>query len=144
MERGCLHRATYDWDMATYGASPEDGGLQQLLAASPDRPAHTSATAEAAFLFGLVALASAPFSVMRGLAFAAAAIGALCGLAGLAATSRPNVAGRLLAPAGLFLSVTTLILVGLRYLNVDTAVGDSMVPALHGWLESLNSWLPLP
>ena len=130
--------------MATYGAAPEDGGLQQLLSASPDRAVHTSAAAEAAFLAGLIALASAPFSVMRGLSFAAAAVGVLCGLIGLAATSRPNVAGRLLAPVGLLLSVTTLILVGLRYLNVDTAFGDGMVPTLHDWLDSLNSWLPRP
>lgn len=130
--------------MATYGAAPEDGGLQELFEASPDREVHTSAAAETAFLIGLVALVSAPFSVMQGLSFATGVVGALCGLVGVATTSRPNVAGRMLAPAGLFFSVTALVLVGLRYLNVDTAFGDGLLPTLGGWLDSLNSWLPLP
>lgn len=130
--------------MATYGAAPEDGGLQELFTASPDPEVHTSAAAETAFLIGLVALVSAPFSVMRGMSLATAAVAALCGLAGVATTRRPNVAGRMLAPAGLFFAIIALVLVGLRYLNVDTAFGDELVPTLHNWLDSLNSRLPLP
>jgi hypothetical protein len=130
--------------MASYGAAPEDGGLQELFTASPDRAVRTSAAAETAFLIGLVALVSAPFSVMRGLSLATATVGALCGLVGVATTSRPNVAGSMLAPAGLFFAIIALVLVGLRYLNVDTAFGDELVPTLHSWLDSLNSRLSLP
>jgi hypothetical protein len=130
--------------MATYGAAPEDGGLQELFEASPDQEVHTSAAAETAFVLGLVALVSAPFSMMHGISFAAGAAGALCGLVGVATTSRPNVAGRMLVPAGLFFSVTALVLIGLRYLNVDTAFGDGLVPTLSDWLDSLNSRLPAP
>lgn len=130
--------------MATYGAAPEDGGLQELFEASPDRAVHTSAAAESSFLLGLVALLAAPFSMLHALSLGTAAAGALFGLVGVATTSRPNVAGRLLAPVGLALALAALALVGLRYLGVDTAVGDALVPTLRGWLEGLNAVLPRP
>ena len=66
------------------------------------------------------------------------------GFVGTATTSRPNVAGRGLAPAGLFLAFVALVLVALRYFNVDTAFGDELVPTIRGWLDDFNSWLPLP
>lgn len=130
--------------MATYGAAPEGGGLQELFEASPDREVHTSAAAETAFLFGLVALLASPFSVTHGLSAASGIVGAAFGVIGMATTSRPNVAGRMLTAAGLFFSLTALVLVSLRYVGVDTAFGDGLVPTLRSWMDSLNSWLPLP
>jgi hypothetical protein len=130
--------------VATYGAAPEDGGLQELFDASPDREVHTSAAAETAFVIGLIALFSAPFSVMHAVTFATSVVGLVCGVAGLATTSRPHVAGRALAPAGLLAALSALVLVALRYLDLDTAFGDALIPTIRGWLESFNSWLPLP
>lgn len=130
--------------MATFGATPEDGGLQGLLAASPDNGVHTSAAAEIAFVLGLVALAAAPFSGTYAFSLAAGALGFVFGFVGLASTSRPNVAGQALAPMGLFLGCVAMVLVGLRYLGVDTAFGDDLVPTLQGWMESLNSRIPRP
>jgi hypothetical protein len=130
--------------MATYGAAPEDGGLPELFEASPDRPVHTSFAAEMAFLIGLVAICSAPFSVMHAVTFAASVLGFFFGFVGTATTSRPYVAGRGLAPAGLFFAFVALVLVALRYFNVDTAFGDELVPTIRGWLDDFNSWLPLP
>lgn len=130
--------------MATYGAAPEEGGFDEVFNASPDREVHTSAAAETAFLLGLVALAAAPFSVMHGVALAAGIGGFLAALVGVASASRPDVAGGVLAPTGLFCAVVALVLVGMRYLGVDTAFGDELLPTLRGWLESLNSQLPVP
>lgn len=130
--------------MATYGTAPEDGGLPELFEASPDREVHTSAAAEMAFVLGLIALVSAPFSVMHAVTFATSVVALVCGVAGIATTSRPHVAGRALVPAGIFLAFTALVLVGLRYLDVDTAFGDGLIPTLREWLEWFNSWLPLP
>ena len=130
--------------MATFGATPEDGGLQGLLAASPDRGVHTSAAAEIGFVLGLVALAAAPFSGTYALALAAGTLGFVFGFVGLASTSRPDVAGQALAPLGLLLGCVAMVLVGLRYLGVDTAFGDDLVPTLRGWMESLNSRIPRP
>src|SRR5918999_935288 len=130
--------------MATYGAAPDDGGLQELFEASPAREVHTSVAAEVTFLIGLVALCSAPFSVMHAVTFAAGVLALVCGVAGIATTSRPNVAGRALVPTGMFLAFVALVMVGLRYLNLDTAFGDGLVPDIRGWLDDFNSWLPLP
>lgn len=128
--------------MATYGAAPDDGSLQELFEASPDREVHTSAAAEVAFVVGLVSIGAAPFSVTHGLSLAAGVLAAVVGLVGVATTSRPNVAGRMLAPVGLFFALTALVLAGMRYLGVDTAFGDGLVPTPRGWLDSLNSWMP--
>ena len=130
--------------MATFGATPEDGGLQGLLAASPDRGVHTSAAAEIGFVLGLVALAAALFSGTYALSLAAGTLGFVFGIVGLASTSRPDVAGQALAPLGLLLGCVAMVLVGLRYLGVDTAFGDDLVPTLEGWMESLNSRVPRP
>jgi hypothetical protein len=130
--------------MATYGAAPEDGGIQELFDASPDREVHTSAAAETSFLVGLVAMLAAPFTVTHGLSLATGALAAVFGVIGVATTSRPNVAGRLLAPVGLFLGLIALTMVGLRYLGVETAFGDGLVPTLREWMDALNSRLPLP
>jgi hypothetical protein len=130
--------------MATFGATPEDGGLQSLLDASPDRGVHTSVAAEIAFVLGLVALVATPFSVAYALSLVTGVLGVVFGVVGLATTSRPNVAGRALAPLGICLGCAAMVVVGLRYLGVDTAFGDDLVPHLQGWMESLNSYIPGP
>jgi hypothetical protein len=130
--------------MATFGVNPDDGGLQGLMEASPDRGVHTSAAAEIAFLLGLIAVASSLFSLTYAMALAAGVLGLVSGVVGLASTSRPYVAGQALAPLGLVLGCLAIVLVGLRYLGVDTAVGEDLLPTLQGWLESLNARVPGP
>jgi hypothetical protein len=73
-----------------------------------------------------------------------AAIGFVLGVVGVATTSRPGVAGRVLAPLGLFLSFIALTMVGLRYAGLHTAFGDDLVPTFLSWLEALNGWFPTP
>jgi hypothetical protein len=130
--------------MSAYTFPREDDGLGGLFEASPDRPIHTSAAAEFAFVLGLVSLLAAPFSLMYAASIAVAGIGAILGVVGLATTSRPDVAGRVLAPLGLFFSLTALTVVGLRYAGLDTAFGDALVPTFLSWLEALNGWIPSP
>jgi hypothetical protein len=131
--------------VATYGAAPdEEGGLQALFENSPDPGVHTSAAAELGFLLGLVALAAAPFSMTLGLALAVATVAAATSLIGVVATSNPYVAGRALAPAGLVFGLVALALVGLRYVGLDTAFGDDLLPAIGNWLDQLNTRLGTP
>lgn len=128
--------------MVTGGVSPHDDGLAGLFEASPDPRVHTSAAAELGFLFGLFAILAAPFSVMHALALGAGVLGIALGFVGLAATSRPNVAGGALTPFALGFALVAVILVGLRYLGVDTAFGDELLPTLGAWLHALNAQLP--
>jgi hypothetical protein len=130
--------------MTSQAASPQDGGLGALFDSSPDRPVHTSAAAGSGFLLGLLALLASPFSLMHSASLVLAGIGAVCGLVGVATTSRPGVAGRVLAPLGMFASLAVLVLVGLRYLGVDTAFGDELAPTLLRWFEDLNGVFPTP
>lgn len=105
---------------------------------------HTSFAAESGFLLGLVAVIAAPFSVMHAVTIALGAVALAASFVGLAATSRENVAGRALAPFGLAFAFVALILVGLRYLGVETAFGDGLAPEIRAWLESLNGRFPQP
>ena len=131
--------------MTSYGVSPEDGGsLEALFEGPPDFEVHTSAAAETAFVLGLLALVAAPFSVMYTVSLGAGALAFVCGVVGIATTSRPNVAGRALDPIGLACACTALVLVGLRYLGVDTAFGDGLLPTISAWLDDLNAHLPEP
>lgn len=131
--------------MATVpGAAPQDDGIQRLFDSSPDVEVHTSAAAGGAFLLGLVGLVAAPFAVMHVVAMGVATVGVVLALVGVATTSRPNVGGRALAPLGLVFAVISLVVVGLRYLGLDTAFGDRFVPTIGGWLEGLNSRFPRP
>lgn len=130
--------------MATFGATPEDSGLQGLMAASPDRGVHTSAAAEIAFVLGLIAIVAAPFQMTYALSLATGVLGFVIGFVGFASSSRPNVAGQALAPLGILFGCAAIVVVGLRYLGVDTAFGDDLAPTLQGWMESLNSRLPQP
>jgi hypothetical protein len=128
--------------MATGGVASEGDGLPALFEASPDPHVHTSVGAELGLLLGLFALLAAPFSVMQALSLSTAGLAAVLSLVGVAATSRPNVAGGALAPLGLACSFAALAMVGLRYLGLDTAFGDDLVPILREWLNALNARLP--
>lgn len=130
--------------MASSGAPLDDGGLDALFESSPDLEVHTSAAAELAFLLGLVALASAPFSVMHSVSLLAGIASFALAFVGVATTSRPNVAGGALAPFGLLFAFIALAMVGLRYLGLDTAVGDALAPTIRDWLDWLNASLPQP
>ena len=130
--------------MATYPASPEPEGIDALFETSPDPDVHTSAAAETGFLLGLVALVAAPFSVMHSIALGSGLLGALLAFRGLAATSSAHVAGRALAPVGLILAALALLLVSVRYLGLETAFGDELLPTLRDWLEDLNTRVARP
>lgn len=131
--------------MAVWHRTPfENSGLAELFDASPDVGAHTSIAAEAALLLGVASLLAAPFSVMFAVSLGLAVLGLVCGMVGLATTSRRGVTGSALAPVGLVTSLVALALLGLRYLGVDTAVGDRFASDLQAALEVLNSLLPQP
>lgn len=131
--------------MTSFGSSTEDdGAFRAIFEGSPDPGVHTSAAAETAFLLGLVALVAAPFTLLLAVSVGAAVLGVLFAVGGLAATSRTNVAGGVLAPLGLAFAFGAVLLVGLRYAGLDTAFGDGMVPTIHGWLDSLNARFPSP
>jgi hypothetical protein len=125
-------------------AAPGDDALGALFESSPARVVRTSAAAEVAFLSGLLAVLSVPFSLMSAVCVGLSAVGVVASIVGLARASRPAVSGGLLASIGLVLSLATLTLVGLRYLGIDTAVGDPVVPTLTDWLAALNTLLPTP
>ncbi len=129
-------------DLGHERALDQDAALGALFASSPARPTRTSAAAQTAFLSGLLALLSAPFSLTMALAAGLAAVALVTSILGMARASRPGVAGGLLAAIGLVLSLVTLALVGLRYLGIDTAVGDGTVPTLTDWLRTLNDLMP--
>ncbi|KAA1427267.1 hypothetical protein [Nocardioides antri] len=130
--------------MATFPVSPEPEGIDALFESSPDPDVHTSAAAETGFLLGLAALLAAPFSVMHSFALGSGVLGALLAFRGLAATSSAHVAGRALAPFGLAMAGMALLVVSVRYLGLDTAFGDELLPTLQGWLEDLNTRVARP
>jgi hypothetical protein len=68
----------------------------------------------------------------------------IAGFVGLITTTRPDVAGSALTGFGLSFGLVALALIGLRYLGLDTAVGDDLVPWLGDWLRDSNSRLPQP
>jgi hypothetical protein len=135
---------TYDQYVAAYDASPEDSPLQALMQTSPDVHVHTSAAAQTAFLLGLAAALSAPFSLTMFLATAGGAAGVVFGIAGVVLTSRRGVAGGVLALVGLISGLCAVVLVGLRYLGLDTAFGDAWVAQLRDLLRWSNDLLPAP
>lgn len=130
--------------MASHAAPHGDDGLDALFEASPDLGVHTSAAAETGLILGLAALASAPFSVMHGVALVLGLLGAAVSFVGVVATSRANVAGRALAPWGLACACVALIIVLPRYLGLDTAFGDGILPWLRDVLEQLNARVDQP
>lgn len=127
-----------------FDATPDGDGLRALLDSSPEVPVHTSVAAETGFLLGLFSLAAAPFAVMHVLVLGTGSVAVLLSFVGLGATHRPYVGGRSLAPFGLLCALIALVLVGLRYLGLDTTFGDLLTPTITGWLEKLNALLPSP
>jgi hypothetical protein len=131
--------------MTTHDRSPSDSPkVEALFEASPAPEARTSTAALTAFVCGLGALVAAPFSITFGLALALAVLSSLSAVVALATTSRPYVAGEGLAPAGLFFSLVTLTVLGLRFANLDTAFGDELGPDLADLLDRLNSLVHAP
>ncbi len=142
---GAVASATYPGAMAVWHRSPSpDSDLTELFDASPDLGAHTSVAAESAFLLGVASLLAVPFSVMLAVSAGLGVVGLVSGMVGLATTGRRGVTGSALAPVGLIASLVTLALLGLRYLGVDTAVGDQFAAQLQAALEGLNALLPQP
>ncbi len=121
-----------------------DAALGALFVSSPARRVRTSAASETAFVAALVAIVTVPFSATLGLATILAAVALLTSILGLARSSRPAVAGSLLAAVGLVLALTTLAIVGLRYLGIDIAIADPLAGSLPDWLATLNALLPTP
>ena len=122
----------------------DEDRLRALFESSPASTVHTSVAAEVAFLAGLVAVLAAPFALMLAVCLGLSGLGVVTSVIGLARSSRPAVAGGLLASVGLVLSLATLGLIGVRYLGIDTAVGDAAVPTLVDWLAALNDLVPRP
>jgi hypothetical protein len=130
--------------MTTETALDDDAALGVLFASSPSLPVHTSAAAEIAFVAGLLSILTVPFSLTMALSCGLAVLALVASIVGLARASRPIVAGGLLASLGLVLALATAGLVALRYVGIDTAVGDGSVSTLVDWLTSLNGLLPKP
>jgi len=119
-------------------------GLEQLLDESPAPRARMSAAAETALVCGLGAVLTALFSLLFGVSLVFGALAVLAGLVGLVSTHRADVAGSALNVLGLLLALLGLSLLGLRYLGIDTAVGDPLVPWLTDRLHHWNTKLPQP
>jgi hypothetical protein len=131
--------------MATYGHSPRgEVGLEELIDSSPAPRARMSVAAETALVCGLGAALTATFSILFGVSLALGAIALLAGLTGLISTHRADVAGSALNVLGLCLALLALATVGVRYLGIDTAVGDPLLPWLTDQLQYLNTKLPQP
>lgn len=124
--------------------APGEDRLRALFESSPASLVHTSAAAVVAFLAGLVAVLGAPFALMLAVSLGLSVLGLVSSVIGLARSSRPAVAGSLLASVGLVLSLAALALIGLRYLGIDTTVGDSLLPTIADGLRSLNELVPHP
>ena len=126
---------------------PDDnssGALGTLFDSSPARSVQTSLAAVTGFVLGLLAVLAVPFPLMMVLSGALAAVALVASVIGMARASRPDVAGGLLASIGLVLALATMALIGLRYVGIDTAFGDALVPTLVDWLDALNVLLPTP
>ena len=122
----------------------EGAGLGALFEAPPVVEARTSTGACTSFVCGLGALLAAPFSLTSSVALLLGGIACIAAVVGLSATRMPQVAGRALAPAGLFFGMVALALLGPRYAGVDTAIGDALAPALADLLQQLNDRLGPP
>jgi hypothetical protein len=129
--------------MATHAHEPHDVGIDALLDSSPEPGVHASGAAEFAVLLGVSALAASFFSLTSGAAVAAGVAALVLAAIGMVATSNPRVAGRGMVPTAFALAIAALVVVGLRYIGLDTAYGDMAGPTLVGWLDSLNTRLGL-
>lgn len=130
-----------------FGASATEdspGALGTLFETSPAYDVQTSAAAETAFVLGLLAALTVPFSLTMALSVAMAGVALVSSIVGLARASKPRFTGGVLSSLGLVLALLSLALVGLRYLGLETTFGDDFVPTLRDWLVSLNGLLPTP
>jgi hypothetical protein len=130
--------------MASVGRPAEEVGLGALMATSPESRVHMSVAAETAFLLGLVALLTSPFSALFAITVLLSVVAVCFGVVGMITTREPELAGSALAPLGLFGGLVALLLVGLRYVGLDTAFGDDAVPWVWDRLQQLNGMLPQP
>jgi hypothetical protein len=130
-----------------FGMGPTDDSsdaLGRLFEASPAYDVQTSAAAETGFVLGLLAAVTVPFSLTMALSVVLGGVALVSSIVGLARASKPRFTGGVLASLGLVLALLSLALVGLRYLGLDTAVGDDFVPTMRDWMTSLNGLLPTP
>ena len=123
---------------------PAPESLGTLFDSSPAPFVQTSAAATTAFVLGLLGILAVPFSLALAVSTGLAATALVASIFGMARASRPAVAGGLLASLGLVLALGTLALVGLRYVGIDTAFGDGLVPTLRDGLDWLNGLMPSP
>lgn len=130
--------------MAAFGRPVEDVGLSTLMADSPESRAHMSVAAEVTLLLGLTAVVTSLFSTLFAVAVVLGVSAVCFGVVGMITTRTPELAGSALSSIGLFLGLGAVALVGLRYLGLDTAVGDDLAPWLLDLLERWNSRLPQP
>jgi len=130
--------------MATVGRPADEVGIQALMAYSPESRVHMSVAAESAFLLGLCALLTAPFSALFAIT-GLLSLGALVlGVVGMITTREPELAGGALAPLGMMTGLVAAALVGLRYAGLDTAFGDAFAPWFWDQLQTWNARLPQP
>lgn len=125
-------------------ADDSAGAFGALFDSSPARSVQTSLAAVTGFVLGLLAVLAVPFPLMMVLSGALAAVALVASVIGMARASRADVAGGLLASIGLVLALATMALIGLRYVGIDTAFGDALVPTLVDWMDALNLLLPTP
>lgn len=92
----------------------------------------------------MVAVVASPFSLLLGAVLVLAAVGLVTAVVGLARASRPGVSGTTMAALGMVLALGAGAVVGLRYLGVDTSVGDGVVPELRDALAALTALFPAP
>jgi hypothetical protein len=132
-------------DLGRVTTSTRVGGeLGELFERSPADAAHTAPAAEVAFVLGLVALGTAPFTLTYGLCAMVSALCVVSSVVGLAQASRSGAAGTVLAATGLVLCLAALALLGLRFGGLDTAFGDAWLPHLRTGLEKLTELVPTP
>jgi len=130
--------------MATVGRPAEEVGIQALMAYSPESRVHMSVAAESAFLLGLCALLTAPFSALFAVTGLLSLLAVMLGVVGMITTREPELAGSALAPLGMVIGVLAAALVGLRYAGLDTAFGDAFAPWFWDQLQTWNARLPQP
>lgn len=131
--------------MVAYGGSTGgDIGLQGLIDASPAPRAHMSVAAETALVCGLGAILTAPFSILFGVSVLLATVAVLSGMVGLVTTHRPDIAGSALTAFGASFGLLALALIGVRYLGLDSAFGDAVIPWIADQLHHWNTKLPQP
>lgn len=130
--------------MASVGRPAEEVGLGTLMAYSPESRVHMSVAAESAFLLGLGALLTAPFSALFAVTLLLSGAATVVGIIGMITTRDPELAGSALAPLGMVVGLLAAGLVALRYAGLDTAFGDDFAPWLWQQLQLLNARLPQP